>query len=64
MTIGRFNSLLTGLPFKKLYQERIGFGGKHYKFTRYLNGPSKLPGLGELFYNALFTVLAKSSDSQ
>ena len=59
MTIRRFNEFLKELPFEQLHQERIGFGGKTYKITRYLRGLSQVRGLDEFFTNALFTVLTK-----
>ena len=59
MTIKRFNSLLRRLPFEKLHQERIGFGGKTFKLSRPLSGLAQVPIMDELFTNALFTVLSK-----
>jgi ubiquinone/menaquinone biosynthesis C-methylase UbiE len=59
MTIRRFNGLLAELPFAKVHQERIGFGGKTYKVSRYFNWLARVPQMDEFFTNALFTVLMK-----
>lgn len=61
MTIRRFNRLLTQLPFERVHQERIGFGGKTFKVGRLLRGLARVPVADEFFTNALFTVLRKPS---
>jgi SAM-dependent methyltransferase len=64
MTIRRFNRLLKRLPFEKVHQERIGFGGKTFKLSRFLRGLAQVPVMDELFTNALFTVLVKPPTRQ
>jgi len=61
MTITRFNRLLKTLPFALQHQERIGFGGKTFKFSKAVKGLSQVRLLDEFFTNALFTVLVKPS---
>jgi ubiquinone/menaquinone biosynthesis C-methylase UbiE len=62
MTIRRFNRLLGQLPFEKVHQERIGFGGKNHKFSRRLYWLAKVPRIDEFFTNAVFTVLKKPGE--
>jgi SAM-dependent methyltransferase len=64
MTIRRFKRLLNELPFEILHQKRIGFGGKTFKFAKYLRALATLPAFDEFMTAALFTVLVKPGSSR
>lgn len=59
MTIKKFNRLLKELPFVVTHQERIGFGGSTFKFSRFFRGLAQAPVFDEFFTSVLFTVLKK-----
>ena len=59
MTIRKFNRLLKELPFEVQHQERIGFGGKTFKISRFVRDLARVPVLDEFFTSVLFTVLTK-----
>jgi len=59
MTIKKFNRLLKELPCEVTHQERIGFGGSTFKFSRAFRGLAQIPPFDEFFTSVLFTVLTK-----
>ena len=59
MTIKKFNRLLKELPCEVTHQERIGFGGNTFKFSRAFRGLAQIRPFDEFFTSVLFTVLTK-----
>ena len=59
MTIRRFNRLVRETNFVVRHQEKIGFGGSTFKFSRFTRGLAQVPVLDEFFTSVLFTVLEK-----
>jgi ubiquinone/menaquinone biosynthesis C-methylase UbiE len=59
ITIRRFRSIIKKTPFQILQLENIGFGGKTFRFGRYLGKLSQIPLAEEYFTKATFCVLKK-----
>jgi SAM-dependent methyltransferase len=59
ITLSQYKRMLKTLPFEVLHGEQIGFGGKRFRYARYLNKLSQLPLFDELFTKAIFCVLKK-----
>jgi ubiquinone/menaquinone biosynthesis C-methylase UbiE len=59
ITIRRFRNIVKKTPFQILRLENIGFGGKTFRFGRYLGKLSQMPIAEEYFTKATFCVLKK-----
>lgn len=61
ITIRRFRGIIKKLPFEIKHLENIGFGGKKFKFGKYLGKFSQMPVTEEFFTKATFAVLKKKN---
>ena len=63
ITIRSFKRTLRKLPFEVRHFEKIGFGGKTFKFAKHAKLLTKIPLLDELFIKNVFCVLERPARS-